>query len=48
MVEVGRFVDELKAAGVEFFAGEPVMVPYGCHCTDEGCPYISPLYSVDL
>ena len=23
MVEVGRFVDELKAAGVEFFAGVP-------------------------
>ena len=23
MIEVGRFVDELKAAGVEFFAGVP-------------------------
>ena len=23
MVEVGRFVDELKAAGVEFFVGVP-------------------------
>jgi len=23
MVEIGKFVDELKAAGVEFFAGVP-------------------------
>ena len=23
MVEVGKFVDELKSAGVEFFAGVP-------------------------
>ena len=23
MIEVGRFVDELKAAGVEFFVGVP-------------------------
>ena len=29
MVEAGRFVDGLKAAGVEFFAGVPVMFPYG-------------------
>jgi len=36
MVEVGRFVDGLKAAGVEFFAGVSVMVPCGCHCTDKG------------
>ena len=30
MVRAGRFVDGLKAAGVEFFAGAPVMLPYGC------------------
>jgi hypothetical protein len=36
MVEGGRFVDGLKAAGVEFFAGVPVKFPCGCHCTDKG------------
>ena len=29
MVRAGRFVDGLKAAGVESFAGMPVMFPYG-------------------
>jgi len=29
MVKVGRFVDGLKAAGVEFFAAVSVMLPYG-------------------
>ena len=36
MEGAGRFVDGLKAAGVEFFAGAPVMFPCGCHCTDKG------------
>lgn len=36
MVEVGRFVDGLKAAGVEFFVGVLVMFPCGCHSTDKG------------
>ena len=36
MVEAGRFVDGVKAAGVEFFAGVPLMFPCGCHCTDKG------------
>ena len=35
MVSVGRFIDGLKAAGVEFFAGVPVMVPCGCYSTDK-------------
>ncbi len=34
MVEAGRFVDGLKAAGVEFFAGVPVASLYGYYCTD--------------
>ena len=34
MVRAGRFVDGLKAAGVEFFAGLPVALLYGCYCTD--------------
>ena len=29
MVRAGRFVDGLKAAGAEFFAGVPVRVPCG-------------------
>ena len=29
VVRAGRFVDGLKAAGVESFAGMPVMFPYG-------------------
>ncbi len=29
MVRAGRFVGGLKAAGVEFFAGVPVMFPCG-------------------
>jgi len=29
MVEVGKFVDGLKAAGVEFFAGVPVSLLKG-------------------
>ncbi len=43
MVEAGRFVDGLKAAGVESLAGctfparpAPVMFPCGCHRTDKG------------
>ena len=36
MVGAGRFVDGLKAAGVEFFAVVPVMFPCGCCCTDQG------------
>ena len=32
MVRAGRFVDGLKAAGVELFAGVPVKFPCGCHC----------------
>ena len=35
MVRAGRFVDGLKAAGVEFFAGVPVMFPCGCHYADK-------------
>ena len=30
MVRAGRFVDGLKAAGVEFFVGVPVKFPCGC------------------
>ena len=29
MEGAGRFVDGLKSAGVEFFAGVSVMLPYG-------------------
>ena len=36
MVRAGRFVDGLKAAGVEFFAGVSVISPCGCHSTDKG------------
>ena len=36
MVRAGKSVDGLKAAGVEFFAGEPVMLPCGCHSADKG------------
>ena len=36
MVEVGRFVDELKAAGVEFFVDVPVKFPCGCCSTNMG------------
>ena len=36
MEGAGRFVDGVKAAGVEFFAGVPVMLPCGCNCTDKG------------
>jgi len=35
MVESGRFVEGLKAAGAEFFAGVPVKFPCGCHSTDK-------------
>ena len=34
MVESGRFVEGLKAAGAEFFAGEPVELLYRYYCTD--------------
>ena len=34
MVEAGRFVDGLKAAGVEFFAAVTVELLYGYYCTD--------------
>ena len=36
MVEAGKFVDGLKAAGAGFFAGVPVKFPCGCHRTDKG------------
>ena len=36
MEGAGRFVDGVKAAGVEFFTAVPVMFPCGCHCTDKG------------
>ena len=36
MVEVGRFVDGLKAAGVEFFAGVPDSLLKGfCTCVTD-------------
>ena len=37
MVEVGRFVEELKAAGVEFFAGVPdsLLKSFCAHVTDD-------------
>ena len=36
MVEVGRFVDGVKAAGVEFFAGVPDSLLKGfCTCVTE-------------
>ena len=34
MVRAGRFVDGLKAAGVEFFASVSVALLYRCYCTD--------------
>ena len=36
MVNVARFVGRLKDSSVEFFVGVPVMLPYGCYCTDVG------------
>ncbi len=39
MVRAGRFVDGLKAAGVEFFAAVPVELLYGYYCTDRGRPF---------
>ncbi len=51
MVEVGKFVDGLKAAGVEFFTGVQVKFSIGCHCTDKGgCPTncINELYQKGL
>ncbi len=48
MVGAGRFVDGLKAAGVEFFAGAPVMFPCGCHSTDKGAHCINELYQKGL
>ena len=35
MVRAGRFVDGLKAAGMESFAAVPVELLYGCYCTDK-------------
>ena len=40
MVEVGRFVDGLKAAGVEFFAGVPDSLLKGF------CAYVTENYVV--
>ena len=38
MVEVGRFVDGLKAAGVEFFAGVPdSLLKSFCTCVTDTC-----------
>ena len=48
MVGAGKFVDGLKAAGVEFFVGAPVMFPCGCHCTDKGIYCINELYKKGL
>ena len=48
MEGAGRFVDGVKAAGVEFFAGVPVMFPCGCHCTDKGIYCINELYKKGL
>ena len=51
MVEVGRFVGELKAAGIGLFAGVPVKVPCGCDCTDQGVcanDYVNELYQKSL
>ncbi len=48
MVEAGRFVDGLKAAGVEFFAGVSVVFPCGCHRTDKGIYCINELYQKGL
>ena len=35
MVEVGRFVEELKAAGIGLFADVLVRFPCGCHSADK-------------
>ena len=43
MEGAGRFVDGVKAAGVEFFAGVPVMFPCGCHCADKAAYCINEL-----
>ena len=51
MVESGRFVGGLKAAGAGFFAGVPVMFPCGCYSTNKGvCPNncINELYQKGL
>ena len=51
MVGAGRFVDGLKEAGVESFAGVPVKFSCGCYCTDKGvCPTncINELYQKGL
>ena len=48
MVEAERFVDGLKAAGVEFFAVVPAMFPCGCHSTDKGAYCINELYQKGL
>ena len=48
MEGAGRFVDGVKAAGVEFFAGVPVMFPCGCHSTDKGIYCINELYKKGL
>ena len=38
MVEVGRLVDELKVAGVEFFAGVPdSLLKSFCTCVTDTC-----------
>ena len=38
MIEVGRFVDGLRAAGVEFFAGVPDSLLKGfCTCVTDTC-----------
>ena len=47
MVEVGRFVDELKAAGNGLFTGVPVKFPCGCDCTDRGV-CVNELYQKSL
>ena len=36
MEGAGRFVDGVKAAGVEFFAAVPIELLYGYYCTDRG------------
>ena len=38
MIEVGKFVDGLKAAGVEFFADVPDLLLKGfCMCVTDTC-----------
>ena len=48
MEGAGRLVDGLKAAGVEFFTGVPVVLPCGCRCTDKGIYCINELYQKGL